>query len=303
MSALLERSPSRAGITIPTIWLALFLSLLVHIAALWKLPQVKLPPEDPSLRAPPLVVELERAPRPPPVRPRAPRIEPPAAPPKRAERVRPEPPRIARPAPEPRRTPPPSSTAEPRVAPSPPQPKGPGIALPPSPPRPGAADLASYVEAQRRARGEAAPPTPAAEPAPRQKAETENERANRIAAANLGIDRRPTFGPDRRKSGGVFEVTRMSYDYAEFVFYGWNNEIRRDTMQTIDVRKGDNPDIKIAVVRRMIAIIRQYENEDFVWESHRLGRNVTLSARARDSRGLEEFLMREFFEAGPAARR
>ncbi len=175
--------------------------------------------------------------------------------------------------------------------------------MPPSPP-PSAADLASYVEARRRARGEAAPATPPAEPAAaRPKPESENERANRIAAANLGLDRNPTFGPDRRKSGGVFEVTRMSYDYAEFVFYGWNNEIRRDTMQHIDVRKGNNPDIKIAVVRRMIAIIRQYENEDFVWESQRLGRNVTLSARARDSRGLEDFLMREFFEAGPPARR
>ena len=293
MSALLPSSPSRAGITIPTIWVALALSLLVHVAALWKLPKVKLPAEDPLARAPPLVVELERAPRPPPARSRPPRIEPAPAPATRAERVPPEPPRVAR------------SPAVPRASAPPPPPKGPGVALPPSPPAPGAADLASYVEARRRARGDAAPPAPApaAEPAPRARVESENERANRIAAANLGLDRNPAFGRDRRKSGGVFDVTRMSYDYAEFVFYGWNNEIRRDTMQTIDVRKGNNPDIKIAVVRRMISIIRQYENEDFVWESQRLGRNVTLSARARDSAGLEDFLMREFFEAGPAARR
>ena len=45
----------------------------------------------------------------------------------------------------------------------------------------------------------------------------------------------------------------------------------------------------------MIAIIREYEQENFEWSSQRLGRDVTLSARARDSAGLEDFLMQEFF--------
>jgi hypothetical protein len=45
----------------------------------------------------------------------------------------------------------------------------------------------------------------------------------------------------------------------------------------------------------MIAIIRDHERGDFVWESRRLGRNVTLSARPRDEAGLKDFLMREFF--------
>jgi hypothetical protein len=47
----------------------------------------------------------------------------------------------------------------------------------------------------------------------------------------------------------------------------------------------------------MIAIIREYEVEDFTWESLRLGRSVRLSARQRDNADLEAFLMREFFEA------
>jgi hypothetical protein len=51
----------------------------------------------------------------------------------------------------------------------------------------------------------------------------------------------------------------------------------------------------------MIAIIREYETEDFVWESPRLTRNITLSARLRDNAELEEFMMREFFD-GPSAR-
>jgi hypothetical protein len=88
----------------------------------------------------------------------------------------------------------------------------------------------------------------------------------------------------------------MAYDYAEFSFYGWNPDIRRDTGQVIQVRKGNNPDIRLAVVRRMIAIIRSHKEDDFTWESPRLNRVVTKSARLKDSAELEDFLMQEFFE-------
>ena len=101
----------------------------------------------------------------------------------------------------------------------------------------------------------------------------------------------------------MFDVTYTSYEYAEFVFFGWNKEIRRDTSQKIEVRRGPHPDIKIAIIRRMIGIIREHETEDFTWESIRLGRYVTLSARPQDQAGLENFLMQEFFTALPAARR
>ena len=63
----------------------------------------------------------------------------------------------------------------------------------------------------------------------------------------------------------------------------------------------DDVDIQHAIVRKMIAIIREYEVEDFTWESLRLGHDVRLSARLRDTAELEAFLMREFFE-GPSAR-
>ncbi len=91
----------------------------------------------------------------------------------------------------------------------------------------------------------------------------------------------------------------MTYDDAEFVFFGWNRDIRRNTAQLIEVRRGNNRDIRIAVVRKIIAIIREYEQEEFLWESKRLGRNLTLSARAKDNAGLEDFMMREFFDAPP----
>ncbi len=45
----------------------------------------------------------------------------------------------------------------------------------------------------------------------------------------------------------------------------------------------------------MIGIIREHESGEFLWESHRLGRQLTLSARARDNAELEAFMMQEFF--------
>ena len=79
------------------------------------------------------------------------------------------------------------------------------------------------------------------------------------------------------------------------MFFGWNKDIRRNSVQTVEVRKGNNSDIRIAVVRRMIALIRENERGDFTWESRRLGRVISLSARPADNSGLEDFLMQEFF--------
>lgn len=159
--------------------------------------------------------------------------------------------------------------------------------MPPAPEtKPAASDLSAYIEAQRRARG-----APAQDPP----VENEDARRNRIIAGNLGSARDRTFGYDPSRSGGVFHIERLDYDYAEFIFFGWNKDISRNAKQLIEVRKGNNSDIRIAVVRKMVAIIREYEQEDFLWVSQRLGRSLTLSARPRDRAGLEDFMMREFF--------
>lgn len=126
--------------------------------------------------------------------------------------------------------------------------------------------------------------------------EDDAARRNRIAMANLNPQEPMAFGYDPKRSGGVFQIDRMSADYAEFVFFGWHLPAKRKMMQRIEVRKGSHPDIRVAVVRRMIAIIREYEKEDFQWESYRLNRTLTLSARPRDNAGLEDFMMREFFD-------
>jgi hypothetical protein len=201
-----------------------------------------------------------------------------ARPPEAAARPQPARPVIAREQPAPG-IPPPSPTA---------------TASPPARP-PAAGDLASYIEARRLARGESAPAASAGSGPSAPPAEDENARSNRIAAANLGAGRAPTYGTDPRRGGGVFEIKRMGYDDAEFMFYGWNKDIARNTAQMIPVRKGNNSDMRIAVVRRMIEIIRAQEKGDFRWESTRLGRSLTLSARMEDNAGLEDFMLREFF--------
>ena len=282
----------------PRIWLAIVLSLLVHVAAILKLPQFRLTPAENVDRGDtrgPMMVRL--APRPE-VEPALPEPAPPEPAPPLVLRPERTPPRAAPPSREPprRKDPPPVISMEKKEPEAPPQQRAAPVPAP-SPPRAVPdSDFASYVEARRRARGETAPPAaPAEAPAGAPAAEDPNARANRIAAANLGLDRTPSFGSARQPGGGIFGIERLTYDYAEFVFYGWNKDIRRNTTQRIEVRKGNNADIRIAVVRRMIVIIREHEQGDFVWESLRLGRNVTLSARTRDNAGLEEFMMREFF--------
>lgn len=264
------------GVVIPRIGLMIVLSMLVHIAALWELPplSVRLPGigEEPSA---PLSIRLV-----------------PPGPPAPADS---EP---SRPAPEP------APQARPKAALRPPatppvialkEPKGVPAATAPSVPTP-TGDMASYIDAQRRARGESESPAPPA-------AESAEARAKRLAAGNLESTRETAFGYDPNRGGGVFQIQSMSLDYAEFLFQGWNKNVGRNTKQLIEVRRGANSDIRIAVVRKMIAIIREYEREEFLWQSRRLGRSITLSARARDNAGLEEFMMREFFFSSSAAQR
>jgi len=285
-----EFSDRRDGVTIPTIWVAIALSLLIHGAVMWEwLPKLRLPSLDEKElgeASGSLVVRIAPPPSLPaaPPHPPAPNTRalpgPEARPPVAAARPRPAPPVLALNRPAPNLAPPPADPSASTQAPV---------------RRPADGDLESYIEARRRARAESAPPAMASSASSAPLVEDDNARANRIASANLGSQRKQTFGYDPTQGGGVFQIERMGYESAEFIFYGWNREIRRNTKQLIEVRRGSNNDIRIAVVRRMIAIIREYEQEDFLWESQRLGRSITMSARLRDNAGLEDFMMREFF--------
>lgn len=93
----------------------------------------------------------------------------------------------------------------------------------------------------------------------------------------------------------MFQITELEPDSAQFYFFGLDKDIGRNAKQRIEVRRGNNSNIRIAVVRRMIAIIRENSSGDFFWVSQRLGRQVRLSARPDDNASLEDFIMRDIF--------
>lgn len=290
-------------LTIPVLWIAIVLSLLVHVTALWLLlPHLRLMSQAPGVNdLAPLAVEI--APRreassiamasP---RPRESALATPVSPPpalaakpvphaqprpRPAPRVRPLPPMIARAVPQAPMLPPPPLAPTP--APATPETKP--VPMPTAP----ASDLASYIEAKRMARGEA--PSPPGNHG----ASDDIARRDRIVAENLGLGRQPAFGANTRNAGGLFEIREVESDAAEFYFFGFDKDIQRKARQLIEVRRGKNPDIRIAIVRKMIEIIRDNVSGDFLWTSQRLGRNVRLSARPEDNAGLEDFIMHDVF--------
>ena len=269
----------RDSITVPTLWVAIGLSLILHALLLlgWLPKVLSSPIDDPEKgkKSGTLAVRLAPPPKPPPPAIPQPILTRPAttrdaAQPKAAPVPPPTPKVLALERPAPSAIKPPPAEA-PRPAPS--------------------GDFASYVAARRNARE----PAPAPPPAPTVRVESAQDRINREAAERLGLTRTPTFGSEKERGGGVFQVQRMGMDDAEFFFYGWNKAIRRNARQMISVRREGNPTIEIAVVRKMVAIIREYAKDDFTWESQRLGRDVQLSARLSDNAGLEDFMMQEFF--------
>lgn len=96
-------------------------------------------------------------------------------------------------------------------------------------------------------------------------------------------------------TSGIFQILRIGPRTAEFSFRAWTSGQSNPRLQTIQVEAGPDGDVERAIIRRMIQLIREHYKEDFNWESHRLHRVVVLSARERDTTGLEDFLMREFF--------
>jgi hypothetical protein len=277
--------------------IALVVSLVVHGIAMWKwFPHepLQLTPGDNPTKEPNQQLSLRIVPSQP-AKPQAPPAVMREAPPPPAPLPRPRaaiprpipmptPPVLATPAPAPAIVTPPAAPVPPPIA---------VVPTPSAPPPPMASDLASYIEQRRRARGETgdAPAT----------VDSDSARRDRAIAQNLASLSTSTFGEVPQNGGGTFQLRRLDYDDAQFSFYGWSKEINKRTFQVIDVRKGTNENISIAVVRKIISIIREYEPGDFRWHSLRLSRDLTLSARPEDNADLEKFMMQEFFtDAGRA---
>jgi hypothetical protein len=98
----------------------------------------------------------------------------------------------------------------------------------------------------------------------------------------LALNRTPSFGYDPKSAGGIFQIEHLTYEYADFYFFGLNRDIGRNTKPLIEVARGADSDIRIAVVGKMIAIIRDNVSGDFTWLSQR--GPITMSARQSDSR-------------------
>lgn len=134
----------------------------------------------------------------------------------------------------------------------------------------------------------------------RQSVESE---ATRINAQAEAAERGPTVEEKRNqriaenlKSGtnGIFDIKRVDALGGSFSFKGWT-DYTNVKLQYFDVEAKAGQDTRLLMIKRMISIIREHYQGDFTWESHRLGRSITLSARMEDNAGLEDFLMTEFF--------
>lgn|GEM_PF-185249 len=134
--------------------------------------------------------------------------------------------------------------------------------------------------------------------------ESDDQKASRIAKANIAAQQRSASpGQDQSEAGGIFEMKRTGSSDAEFVFNGWNRDFRRKLGKTYDVKIGNNPTIQLAVVRQMIEIIREQQPGDFEWYSYRLkGKSIIMSARPKDQKELEAFLLQEFYGNDPRMR-
>jgi hypothetical protein len=279
-------------ITISTIHVAFALSLLLHLMAMWEWSsKIKMRPfEDVRMgeQGGTLAVRIAKPPTPPTPPPRpAPSAESPPVP----ER------RLTMPKSAPRSAPPPSAR---RLLATERQARSASMAPPPRPTeaaRPAAGDdLASYIESRRRNREPESQAAPASQASP--PAESDQARQNREAAARLGFSATPTFGSNKNLGGGTFQVRSIGIERAELAFYGYNKLIKRISLQVFEVPRGSNPSTQLAVVRKIIEIIREQENGTFLWESLRLRRDLTLSARPADNASLEAFMMEEFFSDG-----
>lgn len=276
------------------LWWPLPLATLVWLLIIWGLgfflsmPEVKIETPPPVAASFIDIQEDENAtssmpaaaPSPPP-----PQLEQPKA----AEEPKPAPKTLPKPAPAPSTRP----QTKPKAAEKPVKPKTPIPAkevaknkAPPEPPADAPADLSEYInQAKARRRAEGLFDTPDSAPAPA----TKQPSADEVRMANI---RRNLQNPG---TSGIFQIMRIGPRTAEFTFRAWTTGQSNPRLQTIQVQAGPDGSIELAIIRRMIQLIREHYKEDFNWESHRLHRVVVLSAREKDTAGLEEFLMREFF--------
>ncbi len=113
--------------------------------------------------------------------------------------------------------------------------------------------------------------------------------------ANIAAANGKSRGDDSNDNGGVFSVINQTFNRADVKFRGWNPKFQRRWLTQVTVERGSYPDIETAIVMKMIELIRKEKTGDFEWDSHRLQRVVTKSARVEDTDDLKDFLFKEMF--------
>ena len=147
-------------------------------------------------------------------------------------------------------------------------------------------DMASYI-AQQRAKREAG----------ESEAASQNAAAAALEQGSSDEAKRDARIKNNFNNGtnGIFEITNLSGTSASFSFLGWTSSVSNARREFFEVEAKSGQDVRLVMIRRMIALIRLHYQGDFDWQSQRLGRTINKSARLEDSAELEEFLMQEFF--------
>ena len=147
-------------------------------------------------------------------------------------------------------------------------------------------DMASYI-AQQRAKRDASEADAAHQNAAAMAAEQgPSEEAKRDARIKNNFN---------NGTNGIFEIINLTSNSASFSFLGWTSSVSNARREFFDVEAKSGQDVRLVMIQRMIALIRVHYQGDFDWQSQRLGRTISKSARLEDNAELEEFLMQEFF--------
>lgn len=179
-----------------------------------------------------------------------------------------------------------SPNSEDRIIPIAPHPEKPVLEKTPIKETPQANDLLAYLNARRQQRQaqEMAEKSPSTDANIQDRLVPEQKR-DEIIARNL----------QQEGTNGLFQIREIVGDSAQFTFRGWQQNGRNTRFEIVTVLAGPNETIERAIVRKMIAIIREHYSGDFNWQSQKYGRIIVLSARLQDNQALEDFMIQEFF--------
>ncbi len=169
----------------------------------------------------------------------------------------------------------------------------PDLTIPPAPPpipisKNAPTDMMSLIKQRREARAAQGDPSAInALEAGKLSGQTLKKSVDEIVKQNL---RQPG-------TNGIFMVTTLNRFEGVFSFQGWRGEYSNAQRRFYQVDTFNaSDDIRVLMVSKMIDIIRTHYAGDFQWQSRRLGHTITLSARMKDHQKLVNFLLGEFKE-------